>query len=61
MSEEIKEISGNAQINNKVITCKILDTDRYKRLIGECFKSNLNLYSWLVLNGHTVAYRKYSK
>tara|TARA_Y100001970_G_scaffold265980_1_gene354132 strand:- start:74 stop:601 length:528 start_codon:yes stop_codon:yes gene_type:complete len=49
------------KINNKVITCKILDTDRYKRLIGECFKRNLNLNSWLVSNGYAVAYRKYSK
>ena len=49
------------KINNKVITCKILDIDRYKRYIGECYKKNLNLNSWLVSNGHAVAYRKYSK
>ncbi len=49
------------KINNKVITCKILDVDRYKRLIGECYKRNLNLNSWLVSNGYAVAYRKYSK
>ena len=49
------------KINNKVITCKVLDIDRYKRLIGECYKKNLNLNSWLVSNGHAVAYRKYSK
>ena len=49
------------KINNKVITCKILDVDRYKRFIGECYKRNLNLNSWLVSNGHAVAYRKYSK
>ncbi len=49
------------KINNKVITCKILDIDRYKRLIGECYKRNLNLNSWLVSNGYAVAYKKYSK
>ena len=49
------------KINNKVITCKILDIDRYKRYIGECYKRNLNLNSWLVSNGYAVAYRKYSK
>ena len=38
-----------------------MDIDRYKRLIGECYKRNLNLNSWLVSNGHAVAYRKYSK
>ena len=49
------------KINNKVITCKILDTDRCKRLIGECYKRNLNLNSRLVSNGYAVAYRRYSK
>ena len=49
------------KINNKVITCKILDIDRYKRLIGECYIKNLNLNSWLVSNGYAVAYKKYSK
>ena len=49
------------KINNKAITCKILDIDRYNRLIGECYKRNLNLNSWLVSNGYAVAYRKYSK
>ena len=38
-----------------------MDIDRYKRLIGECYKRNLNLNSWLVSNGYAVAYRKYSK
>ena len=49
------------KINNKVINCKILDIDRYKRLIGECYKRNLNLNSWLVSNGYAVAYKKYSR
>ena len=31
------------------------------RLIGECYKRNQNLNSWLVSNGYAVAYRKYSK
>ena len=38
-----------------------LGIDRYKRYIGEGYKRNLNLNSWLVSNGHAVAYRKYSK
>ncbi len=49
------------KVNNKVIKCKILDIDRYNRLIGECYKRNLNLNSWLVSNGYAVVYRKYSK
>ena len=49
------------KINNQIIKCKIKDVDRYNRLIGECYKRNENLNSWLVSNGYAVAYRKYSK
>jgi len=49
------------KINNQKLNCNIIDVDRYKRLIGECFKRNLNLNSWMVSNGYAVAYRKYSK
>ena len=49
------------KINKQKLNCKILDVDRYKRLIGECFKRNINLNSWMVSNGYAVAYRKYSK
>ncbi len=75
-SEEIKEISGNAQIidgdtikiNSKKIRLYGIDAPEFKQTckktyltIGECYKRNLNLNSWLVSNGHAVAYRKYSK
>ena len=49
------------KINNQIIKCKIIDVDRYSRFIGECYKKNENLNSWLVSNGYAVAYRKYSK
>ena len=49
------------KINKQKLNCNILDVDRYKRLIGECFKRNTNLNSWMVSNGYAVAYRKYSK
>ena len=49
------------KINKQKLKCNILDVDRYKRLIGECFKRNINLNSWMVSNGYAVAYRKYSK
>ena len=49
------------KINNQIVKCKIKDVDRYNRLIGECYKRNENLNSWLVSNGYAVAYRKYSK
>ena len=49
------------KINKQKLNCNILDVDRYKRLIGECFKRNINLNSWMVSNGYAVSYRKYSK
>ena len=49
------------KINKQKLNCNILDVDMYKRLIGECFKRNINLNSWMVSNGYAVAYRKYSK
>ena len=49
------------KINNQKLNCNIIDVDSYKRLIGECFKRNINLNSWMVSNGYAVAYRKYSK
>ena len=49
------------KINNQIIKCKIKNVDRYNRLIGECYKKNENINSWLVSNGYAVAYRKYSK
>jgi len=49
------------KINNQFIKCKIKGVDKYNRLIGECYKRNENLNSWLVSNGYAVAYRKYSK
>ena len=52
---------GITESQKKKLNCNILDVDRYKRLIGECFKRNINLNSWMVSNGYAVAYRKYSK
>ena len=49
------------KINKQKLNCNILDVDRYKRLIGECFIRDINLNSWMVSNGYAAAYRKYSK
>ncbi len=49
------------KINNKLLICKWINKDRYKRYIAECFKDKTNVNSWMVRNGYAVAYRKYSK
>ena len=48
-------------INNKKISCKLIDKDRYKRHIGICFKDKINLNKKIVQEGWAIAYRYYSK
>ena len=58
------EISVNRlkkKIHDKFIICKYTLKDKYKRYLAECFKDKTNINSWMVLTGHAVAYRKYSK
>ena len=57
------EISTNflkKKIDNKIINCKSIGMDRYKRHIAECFKGKKNINAFMVQNGQAVAYRKYS-
>ena len=48
-------------INNKFVSCKTINRDKYKRYIAECFKDRININSWMVQKGYAVAYRRYSK
>ena len=48
------------KIDNKMISCKSIGIDRYKRHIAECFKGKKNINIFMVQNGQAVAYRKYS-
>ena len=57
------EISTNflkKKIDNKMIICKSIGMDRYKRHIAECFKGKKNINAFMVENGQAVAYIKYS-
>ena len=49
------------KINNQIVNCKKITTDRYKRIVAECFVNNESLSSFLVKNGYAFAYRRYSK
>ena len=42
------------------VACRILDTDRYGRLIAVCHRDGVNLNAWMVRDGHALAYRRYS-
>tara|TARA_B100001173_G_scaffold300667_1_gene300454 strand:+ start:1672 stop:2190 length:519 start_codon:yes stop_codon:yes gene_type:complete len=54
------------------VTCEYTERDRYKRIIGICYLGNIDLIKikkskdkeinrLMVLNGHAVAYKQYSK
>ena len=58
---EISTLKLKNKINDKFITCKSKNLDRYKRFIAECFKDKTNINKWMVRNGYAVAYKKYSK
>ena len=58
---EISTLKLKNKINNKFITCKSTNLDRYKRFIAECFKDKTNINEWMVRNGYAVVYKKYSK
>jgi endonuclease YncB( thermonuclease family) len=49
------------KIGQQTVRCEISGTDRYKRSIGTCFVGKLNLNQWMVQNGWSVAYARYSK
>tara|TARA_Y100000768_G_C23699536_1_gene550694 strand:- start:182 stop:661 length:480 start_codon:yes stop_codon:yes gene_type:complete len=51
----LKNLIGKDQIQ-----CKTNGRDKYKRYIGVCYKSNVDLNSEMVINGWAIAYRYYS-
>ena len=57
---EISTLKLKNKINNKFITCKSTNKDRYKRFIAECFKGKTNINRWMVRNGYAIVYKKYS-
>lgn len=50
----------DAWIGSATVTCHIDGQDRYKRLLGTCEVRGESMQSWMVENGHALAYRQYS-
>ncbi len=48
------------KIGTATVTCQPHGKDRYKRVLAVCTLSGLDLNGWMVRNGWSVAYRKYS-
>lgn len=45
--------------NRREVHCVERDTDRYDRVVAECWTGNRNLNAWMVAQGYAVAYRQY--
>jgi len=49
------------KIGTRPVTCEQRDIDRYKRIVAVCRDGEEDLNAWMVMQGHAVAYRRYSK
>ena len=58
---EISKKKLENYVHNNYIKCKIEGIDKYKRILGTCYKNTININSRMVRSGHAVAYKKYSK
>ena len=50
----------NKHIGGHAITCWQKDTDRYGRIVAQCFFDGEDVAEWLILNGHARDWPKYS-
>ena len=48
------------RIGRQVVSCQQTDTDRYGRVVADCFAGGDSLNCWMVRERWAVAYRKYS-
>ncbi len=58
---EISKKKLEKYVKNNIIKCKVEGIDRYKRILGTCYKNTININSRMVRNGYAVAYKKYSQ
>lgn len=50
----------DGHVMDRTVRCVQKDTDRYGRIVAECFVQGQSINRWLVGNGWAVAYRAYS-
>lgn len=46
---------------DRMVRCQPRDTDRYGRVVAECFVQAQSINRWMVRSGWAVAYREYAK
>ena len=47
-------------IDRSPVACRVLDRDRYGRLIAACHRNRVDLNGSMVATGHALAYRRFS-
>ncbi len=50
----------DAYLLDQTVRCKPKDTDRYGRVVAECFVQGASVNRWMVRSGWAVAYRQYA-
>ena len=58
-TQELIQLIANTRSNN--IECVYNGSDKYGRLLGDCWTDGIYVNSWMVENGWAMAYRQYSK
>jgi endonuclease YncB( thermonuclease family) len=49
------------KVGARVVSCQPTGKDRYDRVVARCSVAGEDLQAWIVLNGHALAFRRYSK
>ncbi len=47
-------------IGESPVSCRLIDTDRYGRVVASCHVRGRDIDEWLVSGGWAIAYRRYS-
>ncbi|WOS42983.1 thermonuclease family protein [Xanthomonas rydalmerensis] len=50
----------DSYVLDKTVRCQPKDTDRYGRVVAECFVQGQSVNGWMVRSGWAVAYRQYA-
>lgn len=49
------------RLKSSTVTCEVMGSDHYNRIVAECFQGNTNINAWLVAEGWALDWPKYSK
>ena len=56
----VAKIALSDFLGGQLIECQQIDRDQYDRIVARCFLDDQDIASWMVVNGHALAYREFS-